>query len=380
MVCTMPDDARCASRHSRSQVCFEATSYPATSVPALIRANVKEQPDSYYCCDNWCPYQNQAVSYTSLYPPGTMSSRTARCFYIDVIKPVPVFDPPNDLANGGGFLNPGHGSFLNFRAGCTESVFFAVRDTSVDAYAAAEGTRPYEVEVKFVGGNMPPGMSLRQASECPAGAGPRTSCFELRWTPTVADAQGGFEACFAAVDVAGVTSGNPLQRRCYGIRVKKCQYCVSKGENGQPGDTFASIGAGFGLDWLLLYMANPTIRDPTNLAHGSVINLGVVYKVWMRQTIMPHAERMRLERFFAVARARDTLGLSLFRVLTAVLQVRPGDYLELLAEKFFTTVDAIKRLNSDISDGLVLQPGMEVCVMPPVCDVKCLYGTDCHIY
>jgi hypothetical protein len=262
-----------AQQIGRHRICFVARSYPAISVPQSIRQNVLEQPDSYYCCDSWCPYQNQQVTYDSIYPAGTMESRSARCFFVDVIAPIPVFDPPV----GGSFLNPGNNEYMNFRAGCTESVFFAVRDSSVDSFNQIGGPTPYEVEVVKAGGNFPPGLTLGQA-ECPAGAGEGTNCYEVKWKPTLADAQGGFEACFAAVDAAGVTGENPL-RRCYNIRVKKCQYCVSKGENGEAGDTFASVGAGFGLDWLLLYMANPTIRDPTDLAHGTVINLGVVYKV-----------------------------------------------------------------------------------------------------
>ena len=93
------------------------------------------------------------------------------------------------------------------------------------------------------------------------------------------------------------------------------------------------------MDWLQIYMANPHISTPDNVPRSlATINTGVFYNV------------------------------------------RAGDYLELISQRFFTTISQLRLLNPDIPDDGMLQAGMGLCIMPPVCDVKCLYGTDCHIY
>jgi len=321
-----------AGQTGSHRVCFEAVSYPREAVSEAKRANVIQQEDDYYCCSSsWCPFGPGAFD-ASVYPPGTQRTRTPRCFVIDVLPPKPDFDPPV----GGAFLNPENNADLNFRAGCTESIYFAVKDTGVGSatFAYDRAPLPYDVKVILDGGSPPDDLAVLGPlgpDECHPASGEGTACYALRWKAKLSSSEG-YEACFAAVDVAGVTQGADMKRRCYRIRVKKCQYCVSEGE------TFASVGADFGIDWLLMYMANPTVRNPDTLPPGTVVNLGVVY------------------------------------------EVRPGDYLELIAQKFHTTVPALQTLNTDVTVEGIIQPGMEICVMPPVCDVKCLYGTDCHIY
>ena len=141
--------------------------------------------------------------------------------------------------------------------------------------------------------------------------------------------EAGYRVCLIASDTFGISQ----ERRCYVLRVRKCKYCWFDGE------TLESIGHQFGLDWLQIYMANPHIRTPDVLQpENKVINLGAVY------------------------------------------QVRAGDYLTLLGQRFFMSEQQLRRLNPDIPESGAMRPGQRLCVMPPVCDVDCLYGTDCHVY
>ena len=117
---------------------------------------------------------------------------------------------------------------------------------------------------------------------------------------------------------------------CLSVKVQKCQYCA------QAGESLASIAAAFNSDWLHLYTTNPTLRDPDHIQAGAVVNTGVLY------------------------------------------EVREGDYLALLADKFFTSTEAILAVNPDLHGGAALLEGSEVCILPPVCGIECQHGLDCR--
>ena len=117
---------------------------------------------------------------------------------------------------------------------------------------------------------------------------------------------------------------------CLAVKVQKCQYCA------QEGDSLMSIAASFNSDWLHLYTANPTLRDPDHISAGTVVNTGVLY------------------------------------------EVREGDYLALLADKFFTSADAILAVNPELPGGAPLLEGSEVCILLPVCGIECEHGLDCR--
>lgn len=92
------------------------------------------------------------------------------------------------------------------------------------------------------------------------------------------------------------------------VKVQKCKYCA------QDGESLSNIAADLNTDWLHLYTANPTVRDPDHLPSGTVVNTGVLY------------------------------------------EVREGDYLELLADKFFTSTTQVGSLLS--LQWLLLKPAM----------------------
>jgi hypothetical protein len=117
---------------------------------------------------------------------------------------------------------------------------------------------------------------------------------------------------------------------CLSVKVQKCQYCA------QSGESMTSIAADFNTDWLHLYTTNPTVLDPDNLPSGQVLNTGVLY------------------------------------------DVREGDYLELLADRFFSSVQMLLAVNPDVGPNTQLLEGYELCILPPVCGVECTHGLDCH--
>ena len=59
------------------------------------------------------------------------------------------------------------------------------------------------------------------------------------------------------------------------------------------------------------------------------------------------------------------------RINTGVFyQVRKGDYLELLYDRFFVSEQQLLQLNPDVLKGQELVEGEELCVSPPVCNVE----------
>ncbi|KAJ1470547.1 hypothetical protein T484DRAFT_1847446, partial [Baffinella frigidus] len=137
----------------------------------------------------------------------------------------------------------------------------------------------------------------------------------------------GYKVCLIASDVFGISK----EKRCYVLRVRKCKYCWFDGE------TLESIGHQFGLDWLQMYMANPHIKTPDTLQpQNKVINVGAVYKA---QNKVINVE--------------------------AVYKVRAGDYLALLAQRFFMSEAQIRRLNPDIPMTGVIKPGLAMYASPP---------------
>jgi hypothetical protein len=87
-----------------------------------------------------------------------------------------------------------------------------------------------------------------------------------------------------------------------------------------------------------LYMFNPFLENPHKVTPGTVLSTGPLY------------------------------------------QVREGDYLDALSQRFLVPVDNLLRSNPDVAlGGSALTPGLQMCVRTPVCGVKCKYGTECHL-
>jgi len=124
----------------------------------------------------------------------------------------------------------------------------------------------------------------------------------------------------------------PATAECFVVRVRKCQECV------RTGQSLASIARSLKADLLSLQMSNPFLDRPEHILPGTVLSTGPLY------------------------------------------QVREGDFLESLSNRFLVSVDDLKLSNPDVAlgDG-ALTPGMQICVRVPVCDITCKYGTNCRL-
>ena len=222
----------------------------------------------------------------------------------------------------------GEGATLEFTAGdtvCSDTVALEARDVweCPDVPERCPGKYFVDITLDRELSDVPDSFVLE-----PPGRNPRKL---VKWTPRAGQDERleGYKACFVAADVYGIQKTT----RCFTVRVRKCKYCL------QPDETLADVGRRFQVDWLQIYMANPHIPTPDQVPRNlATINTGVFYTV------------------------------------------RAGDYLELIGQRFFMTEQQLRLLNPDVPESGLITPGMGLCIMPPVCDVKCLYGTDCHIY
>lgn len=226
----------------------------------------------------------------------------------------------------------GEGATLEFTAGdtvCSDTVALEAKDIWECPDAGKPGIqcpeKGYSVDISLDKdkSDVPEGFVLE-----PLGRYPRKM---VKWSPQAGKDERleGYKACFVASDLYGIMRST----RCFTVRVRKCKYCL------QADETLADVGRRFQVDWLQIYMANPHIPTPDQVPRDlATINTGVFYTV------------------------------------------RAGDYLQLVGQRFFMTESQLRLLNPDVPQNGLITPGMDLCIMPPVCDVKCLYGTDCHIY
>jgi len=209
---------------------------------------------------------------------------------IEVISPVPVFVTLHDEPS----------SYV-FNLGCMGTAKLMARDESValdlassgcansnyaiEIRAEAEGSYPTSVTgmpqgVMLPGGGLG-GVPLLVAVE---GDTPSSRVMEFRWEPERGQQRSTpYRVCFSAADVYGLAH----VIKCITVKVQKCMYCA------REGDTIASIASQYDTDWLHLYTTNPLVTNPDALPVGTRINTGVFY------------------------------------------EVRKGDYLELLYDRFF---------------------------------------------
>lgn len=317
------------------RVCMKARSYRHEATPLQFQvdseeAYLRQLGDTV----ETMPYQTCADPSSGTCPPTMWMDR---CVFVKVAPPEIEFGCSPDIASAtcddadyapGGRLS--EGATLEFTAGdtaCSDTITLEARDVWQCPDVATLGLCPpsynSDIYLDREASTVPDSFVV-----VPEGKSPQKS---VRWTPTAGkdETLEGYKACFIAADHFGMSKTT----RCFVVKVRKCKYCLP------PGETLADVGRRFQVDWLQIYMANPHISTPDNVPRTiPTINTGVFYSV------------------------------------------RAGDYLELLGQKFFMTLSQLRLMNPDVpADGL-LTPGMSLCIMPPVCDVKCLYGTDCHIY
>ena len=233
------------------------------------------------------------------------------------------------------------GSYV-FSVGCPGSVTLSAYDANAPVDLAVSGciSAAYAVDiVPIAAGSYPPtptglpqGVALAEggfggvAKMVRVASSTGSTQVELQWTPERGQERSTpYRICFKAEDVHGLAQ----RTKCITVKVQKCVYCA------REGDTIASIATQFDTDWLQLYTVNPLVTNPDSLPVGTRINTGVFY------------------------------------------QVRKGDYLELLYDRFFVSEQQLLQLNPDVEKGQKLVEAEELCVSPPVCNVECKHGLDC---
>jgi len=155
---------------------------------------------------------------------------------------------------------------------------------------------------------------------------PNMNKFQIEWRPTLQDSAASL--CLVAQANFAISA----TRRCFHLRVLKCRHCLRAGE------TLQDVGRLYGTDWLQLYMSNPHLTNPDDIPSAFAdLSIGVSYRV------------------------------------------RPGDYIDRLAEKFLITRSRLEALNPELKVNEVLQPEQELCILPPVCDIECMFGSQCKI-
>jgi len=183
------------------------------------------------------------------------------------------------------------------------------------------------------------------------------------WVPKRGHEGRQYRVCVTVQDVC--QAALPVVK-CVELKVVKCQACLSHH------DTLQSIASQYKTDWLSLYTSNIHLASPDRNPPATPVNLGVLYKV------------------------------------------KEGDSMYGLARRFFTTIEELLAVNSDLAyrsgirttfssngdvmvapllgqespppqfatsdyESMVLVPGDEVCVVPPVCDVRCDTGSQCRL-
>jgi len=313
------------------RVCMKARSYRHEETPGDFYVDSQEAYErqlgdtiatmDYQSCD----------AATGTCPPTMWMDR---CIFVKVSPPEIAFgcstqDAPD--CNDDDYLpgeRLGEGATLEFTAGdtaCSDTVVLEAKDVWVcpDAPEVCPGKYPVDIKLDRKLSDVPDGFVLEPPDN--------RARKEVKWTPQAGKDERleGYKACFVAADIFGIQKTT----RCFTVRVRKCKYCL------KPSETLADVGRRFQVDWLQIYMANPHIPTPDQVPRNlATINTGVFYSV------------------------------------------RAGDYLELIGQRFFMTELQLRLLNPDVPQDGLITPGMNLCIMPPVCDVKCLYGTDCHIY
>ena len=156
------------------------------------------------------------------------------------------------------------------------------------------------------------------------------------WTPLRGQEGAAYTLCFDATDPCGWA---PAVTICVAVAVAKCRACLA------PGGTLQALAADYGTDFLSLYSTNVGVRRPGRVPAGALLNLGVRYAV------------------------------------------RPGDGdLAALAARLLVTPAALLAANPDAAfyratagDAAALRPGDSLCVLLPVCGVRCGAGADCAV-
>lgn len=270
-----------------------------------------------------------------------MCSSDLLCVRIEVLVPQPRLVLPRGATS------------FEAIVGCQLKIALELRDDAHRGYDAADGLAPvaykYVVVPTVTGSEMcssrgcspmaapglPDGMEIRDENDALGGNGGNAT---LTWTPERGqELHAAYRICIQGrVDTIlpqyPDLQYSPVVPECFRVRVRKCQECV------RAGQSLASIATSLKSDVLSLYLSNPFLQRPELIRPGTVLSTGPLY------------------------------------------QVREGDFVEALSNRFLVPVDALLESNPDVKMGNgSLTPGMHMCVRAPVCSVKCKFGTECSL-
>jgi hypothetical protein len=133
--------------------------------------------------------------------------------------------------------------------------------------------------------NHPTGATFSQVSELGA---------EFTWSPLPRDAGKLVTLCFVLSNVVtnqlrpdfALTQMSKM-RRCMHIRVPLCVY------KARQGDTMRSVARKFNTNWRTLFLLNPEIGHPNQVAAGLLIRIGSIYKMRPQDNVTALAQNTR---------------------------------------------------------------------------------------
>eukprot|EP00285_Hemiselmis_virescens_P003695 CAMPEP_0173414134 /NCGR_PEP_ID=MMETSP1356-20130122/83720_1 /TAXON_ID=77927 ORGANISM="Hemiselmis virescens, Strain PCC157" /NCGR_SAMPLE_ID=MMETSP1356 /ASSEMBLY_ACC=CAM_ASM_000847 /LENGTH=388 /DNA_ID=CAMNT_0014376259 /DNA_START=95 /DNA_END=1261 /DNA_ORIENTATION=- len=270
----------------------------------------------------WTPHCEQADTYRVLFSAKNVQGTVTKPVQFTVLPPSPeivAFDPSPIVTN----------------VGCAVSISIDARESDPTLRALGNPNYSQNISVSYTrterrGQVVQLGNTLEGASfqVLPAANAWDGVSARFDWVPVRGQEAFFYTVCFHVKDNCGIT---PELIACRNITVDKCRICLYGGQ------TLQTVAAEYGTDYLSLYTANVNVRNPDSLAQGTLINTGVMYRV------------------------------------------QDGDSMYSIATTFFSSSPQILSVNPDLA--LILETGGDIfpndrlCMLPPVCNVKCQAGT-----
>jgi hypothetical protein len=184
----------------------------------------------------------------------------------------------------------------------------------------------------------------------------------LRWTPKRGQEGRQYVVCVRVEDAC--KSGTPVVK-CVNISVLKCQACLTSD------DSLLSIAASYKTDFLSLYTTNIHLQSPDHIPPGTPVNTGLMYKVKEGDSMASIATR-----FFTTVEQLLDNNADLAARSGILTPFSPAGDVNLGPRQLWhSNLLTSEKLPADYS--ILIMPGDEVCVIPPVCDVRCDSGSTC---
>jgi hypothetical protein len=271
----------------------------------------------------WTPHCAQAKDYRVYFSAKNFDDSVQKRFQLRIVPPTPVLEAFDD-------------SPRIARVGCPFTIDAVARDnaTEIGAMGLDKYLHSFTHSVTrfdIRGGSRPmPHVPQAIFSEVFGKNSWNGTTARLAWTPRRGQEGATYQVCIQMQD--SCRSVPPLEA-CLNITIVKCQLCLIDGQ------TLQSVAAEYDTDYLSLYSTNVALSNPDALPMGTLVNLGVLYRV------------------------------------------QEEDSLHALQGRFLSSVEHMLSLNPDIRDDAgaeALVEGDRICIAPPLCAVQCDAGTQCR--